>query len=60
MEKPINPTFRSPYYELGDKISELQEAAQKAKDKKLQALALKLRKEHDKVHNHLSKNYRWD
>ena len=52
--------FRSPFYELGDKIGQLEDAAIDANDITLQEMVQKMQKLRGEIRNHLNINYIWD
>ena len=51
--------FRSPYYELSDKVFNFKESV-KGTDKKLEQLGEELSRIKDEIHKHLESNYIWD
>lgn len=59
-EKIETPVLRKPYYETGDKIGALEEAAAELRDKKLQDLVKKMYSVQTEIRNHINATYIWD
>lgn len=59
-EKVSTPVLRKPYYETGDKIGALEDAAAELRDKKLQDLVKKMFSVQTEIRNHINATYIWD
>lgn len=59
-EKIETPVLRKPFYETGDKIGGLEDAAAELNDKKLQTLVKKMQSVQNEIRAHINATYIWD